>query len=86
MIRVTIELFPYGKETRKVELGKVEIANIGDGNYRAKATLDAPGELPSEYYSNSFYHDRKLNVLWLLEKAISALLDRYDFPEFKEMK
>lgn len=85
MIRVTIELFPYGKESRKVELGKVDIANIGEGNYRAKATLETPGDLPVEYYTNTFYHDRKLNVLWLIEKAVSALLDRYEFPEFKEV-
>ena len=41
MIRITIEMWPHGDETRKYPLGAINIANLGDspdpglGNYRA---------------------------------------------------
>lgn len=85
MIRATIELFPYGNETRRHELGKLDIANIGDGNYKAKLMLrDKIGELPREYYSKIFAFDRKRSVAYLLELALKEVLKEYDLPDWEE--
>lgn len=64
MIRVTIDLLPFGREEEKETLHTIEIANIGNvkGNiYHYMANLD-------DNYFSATNHNRSESVLKLIKK------------------
>lgn len=82
MIRVTVEIFPYGDESRRRKLAHLDIANDGTGdhvigNYKYRAYNEA-GSLWKSGTLTGFKRSR-YTVLWLL-----ALVLRSAFPKMQE--
>lgn len=74
MLRITIELVPYGKEEHRRKIGKIEIANDGTGdfkigNYKYKlvdGTAIIKGELKD--------HNRMQSAFGLLQNVLNKAL------------
>ena len=72
MIRVTIELLPFGEEARRSTLATVNIANQGTTNkkgetYYAVEKCNADGSFASRLY---VWHRRSDGVAALVRKAL----------------
>lgn len=70
MLRVTLEMVPFGQEDKKRTLGKIDIANIGGTSVRAMYRVDA---VPAEGRLLTFEiknFDRSKRAWALVQKAI----------------
>lgn len=81
MIRVTIELFPFGEESRRQVLAEVDIANDGTGdnhtgNYKYKVRNKGGADWKSGAVRG--FRRAQFTVLYLL-----ALVLRDAFPDFQ---
>lgn len=79
MLVVTVELWPFGNESRKVEIARGEIWNKGNGgqvtDYGASFFEDQNDRLniPKLYvHADVDAHDRKQTVWSLVRKALVA--------------
>lgn len=77
MLRVTIELVPYGDETRKKKIGEMVLANDGDGtgkkgNYEAWTAADDWSKEPARYGVLKNY-DRSQSVWELMRLMLEAI-------------
>jgi len=74
MLRITIELVPYGKEEFKREIGRVIIANDGTGDYRIgnyEYTLsDEAGKITGRLRG----HNRLRSVFHLIREVLNKVL------------
>lgn len=87
MLRVKIELVPFGDETKAKTIGEMLIANDGTGtaekgNYAAVVAPDEWNGQPI-MYANLKNYDRKLSV-WCLVQSLLEVLSRYDLPGSQE--
>ena len=82
MLRVTVELVPFGNESKKRVLSRMVIANDGSGTggYDAWVTADQWTGQP-EAYGRVDGHDRSLSVWNLISKLIKSILEERPEPD-----
>ena len=87
MIRVTIELIPFGNEQEAKKIAEMVIANDGTSqnglnNYAAWVSGDTwTGEPPA--FGKVLKHDRTLSVWTLVKKAIDSIQKKKYNPSDK---
>lgn len=74
MLRVTVELVPYGDETKKKKIGEMVLANTGDGtgekgDYEAWTAPDNWSGEPAKY-GKLFGYDRSQSVWELVYQMV----------------
>jgi uncharacterized protein involved in tellurium resistance len=67
MIRVTIELVPFGEEAYKKEIGSIIIANDGTGN---QAIGNYDGRFPDDMHVRVEGHSRACDVYTLVYRTL----------------
>ena len=76
-LRVNLEIVPHGDETRKYNIGRLDIHNIGDiglGLCSYKAQQFSDGEtLLKETADGTLEHSRQEGAWVLVKKAIESL-------------
>lgn len=87
MLRITVELVPYGDETKKRKIGEMVIANDlgGDhwhGNYQGWVAADDWSKTPS-LFGKVVNHDRSKSV-WELIKAMIHSFTETHSPDTEE--
>jgi len=83
MLRVTVEIVPFGNESRKRTLGVMEIANDGTGDhdwgmYRIRSVRDEDGNelAPQDAQIRVGPHLREIGFWPLVQRCIRAFLWR----------
>lgn len=76
-LRVTLEIVPYGDETRKYNIGSLEIHNTGGigfglNSYHAQQFSDG-GTILKETVDGTLEHNRQNGAWVLVKKAIESL-------------
>lgn len=77
MLRVTIELVPFGDEQRKKTIGTVELWNTGGPEDDAHYEFDVKSE-DGSCHGNVFHHRRADGAFALLARAFRIAADRFE--------
>lgn len=71
MLRITIDLVPFGKEDLKREIGKIEIINDGTGDYKLGNYKYTIGDETGTIKSKLKGHNRLQSVFHLLKSVLN---------------
>lgn len=71
MIRVTVELVPYGIEEKKQTLEVLEIANVGGNSIKGEYSLQEPNK--TSWSRDVFKHWRDESVYRLIYHALKFM-------------
>lgn len=85
MLRVTVELVPYGDESKKKQIGQMVIANDSSGDsskasYQAWTAADAWSKEPARFGKLSGY-DRSQSVWELVRLVLEAVRLEKHIPD-----
>jgi hypothetical protein len=87
MLRLSIELFPSGKEDEKKLLSQINIGNTGDKNpnnnleheYSYTGWVSKIENDDIEHFIGTAYHNRKRPLYLLIFKIVTNIIDPYIF-------
>lgn len=84
MLRITVELVPFGDEDRKRQIGEMVIANDGHGDYAAWTAPDGWSGEPARY-GVLLNYDRSQSVWELIRLMLEAIrLEQHKVPKAKD--
>ena len=87
MLRIKVELVPFGNETKKRTIGEMLVANVGgdalSADYAAIIAPDAWTSTPA-LVADIKNHDRMLSVWQLVAKVINKAVDKAPQSEVHE--
>lgn len=69
MLRITVELVPFGNEEQKKKIGSMVIANVGmndDGTYNYDAVIAPDSHSNTPKLTNKIRHWDRANSVWEL--------------------
>lgn len=84
MIKCTIELIPHGNESRREQIGMIEITNdlsgnLKQGSYRVLSWYNVTGKWIKDFCREhvvNIKHNRDDSLMVLLNKSIKAILKK----------